>query len=126
MKAIISNRLWISGAVAAVVGMMFSFFDPLSYRLFPRCLLHSTTGWYCPGCGTARAVALITHGHVLAGFRMNPVMVLGLPVVGVLYVTGQLDRLKPVWIWTLLAVIVAFGVLRNLPWPPFPLLAPQP
>ena len=89
-------------------------------------MLHAMTGWYCPGCGTARAVSMLTHGHLLAALRMNPVTVLGLPLIGVLYVTGRLDRLKPVWIWTLLVVLVVFGVLRNLPWQPFTLLAPQP
>ena len=126
MKTATSNRLWIAGASVAGIGLMFAVFDPLSWCLFPRCPLHLATGWYCPGCGTARAVALITHGQVFAGLRLNPVTVLGLPLLGVLYVTGRLDRVKPVWIWTLLAIIVVFGVLRNLPWQPFSVLAPQP
>jgi hypothetical protein len=124
LKTIVSNRLWITGVAAAAVGVMFSLFDPLSYRLFPRCLLHSWTGMYCPGCGTARALAQLAHGHWLTAVRLNPVTVLGLPVIGALWVTGRLDRVRPGWIWTMLAVLVAFGVLRNHPWPPFNWLAP--
>lgn len=105
---------------------MFLVFDPLSWQLFPRCLLHSMTGMYCPGCGSARALAQLAHGHWQTAVRLNPVTVLGLPLLGVLYVTGRLDRLKPVWIWTLLTFLVVFSVLRNLPWQPFTLLAPQP
>jgi hypothetical protein len=124
LKTIVSNRIWIGGAIMAGVGVMFSVFDPLSWRLFPRCLLHSMTGMYCPGCGTGRALAQLAHGHCLTALRLNPVTVLGLPVIGALWVTGRLDRVRPVWIWTMLAVLVAFGVLRNLPWPPFNWLAP--
>jgi hypothetical protein len=63
--------------------------------LLPLCLFHALTGLHCPGCGTARALHLILHGRLWAGFRMNP-----------------------------LAVIVAFTVARNLPWMPFAWLAP--
>jgi hypothetical protein len=126
LKTIHSHRVWIGGAVAAVVGLFFAAFDPLSWRLFPHCLLHSWTGLYCPGCGTGRAIEQLVHGHGLVALRLNPVMMVILPLAGALWVTGRLDRLKPAWIWTLLIVLVAFGVLRNLPWPPFTWLAPQP
>jgi hypothetical protein len=126
LKTIASNRLWVSGVAAVAVGVAFALFDPLSCRLFPRCLLHSWTGLYCPGCGTARALAQLAHGHWLAAIQLNPVTILGLPLLGALYVTGRLERTKPIWIWSFLAVMVVFGVLRNLPWPPFTWLAPQP
>jgi hypothetical protein len=45
-------------------------------------------------------------------------------VIGYLFVRREEDVMKPVWIWTLLGVIVAFGVLRNIPIYPFTLLAP--
>ena len=122
----IGNRLWIGGSVVAVMGFVFAVFNPLSWRAFPRCMLHTMTGLYCPGCGTGRAFAQIVHGHWLAALRLNPLTVLSVPVVGLLWITGRLDRLKPVWIWTFVAVLVAFGVLRNLPWQPFTLLKPQP
>ena len=126
MKAISSNRLWIIGAVTVGIAMMLTLFDPTSCRLYPRCLLHEWTGMYCPGCGTTRALTQLLHGHWLAAMRLNAVMVIGLPLLGVLYATGRLDRIRPVWIWTLLAFLVVFGVLRNLPWTPFTWLAPQP
>jgi len=47
-----------------------------------------------------------------------------LPVAGYLVVRGDASTLKPRWIWALLAAIVAFGVLRNIPIYPFTLLAP--
>ena len=124
MNASTQNRLWISLSVVAGTALVFALLDPLSWRLFPHCLLHSITGMYCPGCGTGRALTQLAHGQWLTALRLNPVTVLGLPVIGALWVTGRLDRVRPVWIWMMLAVLVAFGVLRNLPWPPFNWLAP--
>jgi hypothetical protein len=120
------NRFWSGIAIIAAVGFVFGVFDPISWRVFPHCVLYSMTGLYCPGCGTARAFTEIAHCHLFAALRLNAVTVLALPVVGVLWVTGRLDRLKPAWIWTLLVVVVAFGILRNLPWYPFTLLKPHP
>jgi len=126
MKAVTPHRFVVAGTIAAGTAFVFAALNPLSWRVFPRCVLHSVTGWYCPGCGTTRALVQAAHGHWLAALRLNALTLVALPVIGVLWVTGRLDRLKPTWIWALLVVIVAFGVLRNLPWQPFTLLAPQP
>ncbi len=126
MNPATSRRLWGALAGATAVGALLAVVDPVSCRLFPRCLLHAVTGLHCPGCGTMRALHELAHGHWLAAIRLNALTVLALPALGALWVSGRLDRLKPVWIWTLLVVVVAFGVLRNLPWYPWTLLAPQP
>jgi hypothetical protein len=127
LKAIQPSRMWIAVALTAAMVLLFGVGNPpLSWRWFPHCMLHSWTGLYCPGCGSARAFVAICHGDWLAALRLNPFTVVVVPVVGVLWATGRLERLRPVWIWTLLALVVAFGVLRNLPWYPWTLLAPQP
>ena len=99
-------------------------FDPATSGVFPPCLLHSLTGWYCPGCGSLRALHQLLHGNVAAAFRFNALSMAMLPVAGYLIVRGDASTLKPTWIWLLLVVIVAFGVLRNIPAYPFTLLAP--
>ena len=40
------------------------------------------TGLLCPGCGTLRGLHQLLHGHLAAAFRLNPVMVLSLPLLG--------------------------------------------
>jgi hypothetical protein len=87
-------------------------------------LFHDLTGLWCPGCGTARALHQLLHGNVAAAFRFNALSMAMLPVAGYLVVRGDASTLKPRWIWALLAAIVAFGVLRNIPIYPFTLLAP--
>ena len=112
-------------ALFAAVGMAIVFaVDPARAGLFPPCPLHRYTGLWCPGCGTTRALHQLLHGNVAAAFRFNPLAITLLPVIGYLCVRREDNVLKPVWIWTLLGVVVAFGVLRNIPVYPFTLLAP--
>lgn len=99
--------------------------------LLPPCPLHAFTGYFCPGCGATRALYLLVHGHLAAAFGENALAVLLLPIV--LYellaiLTRRFPalspRLRPTTIWALLAVVLAFAILRNLPFAPFNLLAP--
>ncbi|HUJ72705.1 MAG TPA: DUF2752 domain-containing protein [Verrucomicrobiae bacterium] len=111
-------------ATASLVVFALLWFNPSISWLYPRCYFHEWTGWYCPGCGTTRALHQLVHGHVTAAFRFNPLAISLLPLVGYLAIRGQLSTMKTIWIWVLLAVIIAFGVLRNIPAYPFTLLAP--
>ena len=128
---------WQCLAVAAVVlvGLALLFaVDPAGSRLFPRCPLFATTGLYCPGCGTSRALHQILHGNLSAAFRLNPLMVLLLPPVAYGLLGACVRRfsrrrlptivLPAVWIWALLGVVVLYWVLRNIPAYPLNLLAP--
>ncbi len=119
-------------AVAAV--MMLWFFDPATSGLFPPCPLRYLTGWYCPGCGSLRAMHQLLHGNLRAAWSLNPLTVLLSPFLAygtasyVLFeIRGQhLPRpfLPAVWIRALCAVIILFGIARNIPLHPFDLLAP--
>jgi Protein of unknown function (DUF2752) len=109
-------------------------FDPATSGLFPPCPLHALTGWYCPGCGSLRALHQLLLGNLGAAFALNPLAVLSLPflVYGMAsYGMFQIRRrylprwfIPASWIWTLLAAILVFAVLRNIPAFPFDLLAP--
>lgn len=109
-------------------------FDPASSTLFPPCPVHYFTGFYCPGCGSLRAVHQLLHGHLQLAWAMNPLSVLlfpfltyGLACEAVFFLRGrQLPQftLPGSWIRVLCAVILLFGIVRNLPLHPFDLLAP--
>lgn len=71
----------------------------------------------------------LVHGHPLLALGENALSVLLLPLL--LYDLGAVlarrwltvsSRLRPWSLWTLLAIVVLFGILRNLPW--FAMLAP--
>lgn len=112
-------------ALALLGGAVVLFrFDPAQHGFYPRCQLHRLTGLQCPGCGGLRALHALLHGHVMEAVRLNPLFVLALPVIGVWMATWLTRRrrnpatrltLPTAWIWAGLAVVIAFGVLRNLP-----------
>jgi Protein of unknown function (DUF2752) len=110
--------------VAGVAGITLFSFNPASNALYPRCMFHEMTGLYCPGCGTTRAFHQFLHGNLGAAFRSNVLAISLLPLAGYLMVWGGQRQLKPTWIWLLLGVAIAFGVLRNIPVYPFTLMIP--
>lgn len=128
---LIVSGLLLAGAAGYV--LLFRF-DPSRYHFYPRCILYTTTGILCPGCGSQRALYQLLHGHVMAALRCNALLILGLPVAGFLCarfaarwlfagVTPSIDI--PVrWIKLLAAGVIIFAMLRNIPCAPFTYLAP--
>ena len=118
--------LWLGLALPVLAGVAVLFqFDPARHAFYPTCVFHRVTGWNCPGCGGLRATHHLLHGDVAVAFGFNALVVLGAPVVLTLaarwlwvYWRGRRVPPRPVatfWIWGLLAVMVGFGIVRNLP-----------
>jgi len=109
--------------------------DPASSDLFPKCPTWAWFGLYCPGCGTLRALHDLSHGDLVGALGMNPVLVLALPflVHGLVATATQqrTGRALPRWMtspaagWAIFWILVGYTLMRNLPWPPFTLLAPH-
>jgi hypothetical protein len=120
------RRIWVISAAATTViaGSLLYFIDPARAAFLPSCPLHRLSGLYCPGCGTTRALHALLHGNLEAALRLNPLTMLLLPVIVYLVVRRNQTAVRPVWIWSMLGLLIAFGVLRNLPVYPFSLLAP--
>ena len=110
------------------------FLNPSEHSFFPKCSLYVATGFFCPGCGSARALFHLTHGNVLEALRLNPglmaLITLGLTDY-VRFVVSLIrgnpfqtlfGRLK--LLGALMGVMLVYGVIRNLPWPLFESLAP--
>ena len=108
---------------------------PSAVPWLPACTFHRLTGLHCAGCGMTRAVHAALHGRVGEAFRYNPLGMILLPsalVWFVLKVPGWLRKGPPEtpprpagrWPWWVIGLIVAFWILRNLPFHPFTLLAP--
>lgn len=136
MHRVHRERLTASAAVAVAAGGLGVIYllDPETSDLYPPCPCLALTGFYCPGCGTLRALHQLTRGHPVAALDLNPLMVLMLPFIAyflashaTLAVTGRPLRkffVRPVFIWTLLGVVLVYWLLRNIPAYPFTLLAP--
>lgn len=96
-------------------------YAPGSYGICPVLAL---TGMLCPACGGLRAVHELTQLDIAAAWAMNPLVLLGLPVAVVVWAVWllrsgwgrpRLPRLPAATPWVVLAVVMAFGVLRNVP-----------
>jgi len=131
------RNLWLLAAMfaaAAVALATLRFFDPATSGVFPPCPVRYFTGWYCPGCGSLRAVHQLLHGNLRAAWAMNPLTVFLSPFLAYGLASHALNEIRgrglphlfipAPWIRALGAAIILFGIVRNLPLHPFNLLAP--
>ena len=129
-------RRWLAAAgVATFAGgsAFVAYFDPTTTHIFPVCPLYALTGFACPGCGLTRGFHALFHGDVITALDFNAL----LPVWTVIFVWIAISlslyavRGKGLWMWptnprfmsVFLFVLLTFGILRNLPFYPFNLLA---
>jgi hypothetical protein len=120
------------GIVAAAVGLVF--FRPLFDTLAPTCFFRQWTGLLCPGCGVTRAMRALASGSLLAAIDYNPLAVVALPFVmyemvvqtsrafGGPRMRSAFDGVRVPIIAA--AVVIAYFVVRNLPFWPFVVLRP--
>lgn len=99
--------------------------DPNEPGHYPTCPFLATAGFYCPGFGALRATHDLLHGDLAGALARNPLAVLAVPYLAVAFLTWVMrvsglptprsTSLPPWTIWALLGVVLAFGVLRNVP-----------
>jgi hypothetical protein len=106
--------------------------NPHRHQVFLPCPFHALTGLYCPFCGGLRMVHDLLHGDLTAALHDNalavPAVIIG--VAAWLNWTicrwrGRPAPSRPTWLSpVLIAVMIAWTVVRNLPWAPFAALRP--
>ncbi|WP_242112895.1 DUF2752 domain-containing protein [Luteimonas aquatica] len=122
-----------AAATTAAVGVwVLRNFDPNVPGLFPPCVFHALTGYWCVGCGITRALHALVHGDLARAFSMNPLataLLMLAPLLAAWKLGWQPRWLRPgvallaeprLW----LVLLPAYWIARNLPWWPFTLLAP--
>lgn len=115
------------GAVLLVVYLV----DPATTDWYPVCPSRVFLHFYCPGCGTLRATHRLLHGDLSGALSMNSALVLALPFLIHGLWSSATGRAAPRWStspgsgWAILAALLIYTVLRNLPWEPFIWLAPH-
>lgn len=131
MKKIINIGLLI---VLTGLAILFFILDPAEHQIFPKCTFHSLTGYYCPGCGSQRAIHSLLHFNVSGVLSYNFLFIPAFLVIAYHYVHSVLNRflnwkLPNVFYfkntpWIIFGVVVLFWVMRNIPVYPFSVLAP--
>ncbi|WP_435736085.1 DUF2752 domain-containing protein [Cellulosimicrobium sp. PMB13] len=112
-----------TGAAVAAAVVYVGLVDPNRPGHFLVCPLLALTGLACPGCGGLRATHDLVHLDLAGAWSMNPLWVLVAPLLvglwSVWLVRAWQGRsgpsLPPAVAWTGLVLLVAFGVLRNVP-----------
>jgi Protein of unknown function (DUF2752) len=110
-------------AAAVIAAGVLAVRDPEQPGHYPTCPFHAMTGLWCPGCGSLRAVHALTHGDLSTAVHRNALAVLALPYLAaawLAWLTRTLGRPRttratpPAALWAVLAVVITFGVARNL------------
>ncbi len=120
------RHAWTALAVVTLLGLAALYtFDPSQHSFYPRCTLKLLTNLDCPGCGGLRATHQLLHGNLAAAFRLNPLAVTlaALATPWLLWAAAQHLRRRPIpplpltarRAWLLVAITIAFTILRNWP-----------
>ena len=120
----------------AIIVIVYFLFNPAAVSLFPPCPFYFLTGFYCPGCGSQRAIHQLLHGNIFGAVGYNALLVLSLPV---LFLSARMfilnifkkENRKVDFLYNpqvpkiISGIVLLFWILRNIPVHPFTLLAPH-
>ena len=99
--------------------LFYYFIDPTHSHLTPKCPFWLMTGYYCPGCGSQRAVHAFLKGHIWEGIQYNYLLLPSLVYIVLLTVAPKGGKLiqsltSSTACWVIFAVFMAWWVVRNL------------
>lgn len=124
------------GLLVAFTGLAILFFvlNPAEHQIFPRCVFNALTGYYCPGCGSQRAIHSLLHLDLAGVVSYNILFIPAFLLLSYHYSFRVINnifnsKLPNIFYfkstpWIIFGVVVVFFILRNLPIYPFSVLAP--
>lgn len=115
-------RVIIAAATLIAIAAIAYAFDPVDGPFpYPRCWIKLLTGYDCPGCGSARALHSLLHGHLAEAWAFNPALFFAIPLIALTLAAEhpRLTRLRrllltPAAAYTLLFLTLLYTLLRNL------------
>ncbi|MFD0932933.1 DUF2752 domain-containing protein [Psychroflexus salinarum] len=120
--------------VILALGIFYYTVNPTTFAFTPKCPFHLFTGYHCPGCGTQRALHDILHGNIWTGLQHNFLILLAVLIIAYKFYVSYINSTnsKPTKNllhhnaapWLILAFVLGFWILRNIPLEPFLILAP--
>jgi hypothetical protein len=114
-KVIKWPRVWIV-TISATILYLYIEYWPQQFRLL--CPIHAVTGFYCPGCGSTRAVKAVLNGDLPLAFHDNALLLVSPVVIATALLIEKYSQ-KRIWLYAFLAIalvaVVIFTVIRNQP-----------
>lgn len=104
-------------------GLLVHFVSPGQGSYYPRCPFLALTGYYCPGCGSTRMLAALSHGDLHTAMNRNPLGVVAVALLAVIFTrwtgrlwTGAPRTISRPWVpIAVLIVVLVYWVTRNIP-----------
>ena len=116
------NKVIFGALIILTVGAAYAVFVTLTGRGIP-CPINRFTGLVCPGCGVSRMFLALFRLDFPEAFRQNGAILCLLPLMTataarLIYVyikKGTVrDRPAEISVWFMIAVLLVFGILRNV------------
>ncbi|MBX3722811.1 MAG: DUF2752 domain-containing protein [Turneriella sp.] len=99
---------------------------PAAGGIFPPCPFLWLTGFYCPGCGSLRAIHELLHLRIAAAWSLNPLLIAAIPFVAMVLLYRLKKKTLPAFVYyAVISTVLLFWIARNLPYEPFKSLAPH-
>lgn len=115
MNVIKSNFVKQYGLLAAL-GTSYLAISALGFGF--RCPIHSLTGFFCPGCGSTRAVRALLNGDLQLAIHNNTLLLAAPTLMGIGFILNKYLKNR-MWLYAFLSmlfiVVVSFTVMRNQP-----------
>ncbi len=112
-------------SAAILTGCTLLHFYPPNVLHLPPCVFHEVTGLYCPGCGAARALHHLMNLEFAAAAHCNLLFVVAVPFLIYVFAvkglralgmsSGPELRLSLRASWALTVIVIAWWIVRNLP-----------
>ncbi|MCR8558430.1 DUF2752 domain-containing protein [Mucilaginibacter sp. BJC16-A38] len=129
-----SRGLYFAIALFVTIGLIYYYYDPAKYGLFPKCPFYVITGLNCPGCGSQRAIHSLLNGNFKEAAGYNILLIISLPFLFIhfFYKIKSFIQKKdlrwkviyhPLTPKVIFLVVVIFWIARNIPVPPFSYLS---
>ena len=101
-----------------VLALMIGYSTFAGFFLGTSCLLSSTTGLPCPGCGSTRALIALLKGDFTGSVRLYPLLIPSLIVILVYFAVWLISEKTPRWmeivLISLVILLVALYAARML------------
>ena len=103
----------------ALLIIFYFFFNPEGSAWAPKCPFWLLTGYYCPGCGSQRAIHCFLNGRIVEGIRYNYLLLPSLLYAVLLILSPKGSKLSnaltsSIACWILFSVFMLWWLIRNL------------